>query len=288
MKIAYCVMCHKYTPVLRELVALVGTEGGGNDVYLHVDAKSDIGEFGEIADKVVFVEPRVDVTWGSWTQIEASLRLLDAARSGECDYIALISGDTLPLRDDDAIKRYLETNRGREFVYELPLQAHHPDRVRYKYPAENPKDRGMAMRIVRGLQKRLRLFPRNPYFGSLPPLAFGSNWLIITPTFRDYIFDYLDSNPSYAEVFRHSHCGDELFFATLINQSPFASRRDPRRYMYVDWQTGPQYPRTLDESDFGRLRAASARDNDKEFYLFARKFSDTLDLDTYNNDLLCI
>lgn len=278
MKIAYCIVCHKYTPVLRELVALVG---GSNDIYLHVDAKSEIGAFGELADMVNFVEPRVNVTWGSYSQIEATLRLLDATTARECDYIALISGDTLPLRSDADIKRYLWANRGREFVYELPLQSRHPDRVHYKYPAENPRERSFALRVWRGVQKRLRLFPRNKYFDSLPPLSFGSNWFVITPEFRDYIFSFLGSNPEYTEAFRHSHCGDELFFATLIDQSPFAERRDPRRYIYVDWETGPQYPRTLDESDFERLGEAAEKDNDREHFLFARKFGDTLDLAAY-------
>ena len=283
MKIAYCIMCHKMTPVLEELVALVGP---GNDVFVHVDAKSDIAAFGAIADMVNFTEPRVNVTWGTYSQIEATLHLLDATQKSKCDYVAFISGDTLPLRDDADIKRYLWANRGREFVYELPLQPHHPDRVKYKYPAESPKERGLALRVRRGVQKRMKLLPRNPWFDALPPLAFGSNWFVITPAFRDYMFSFLGSHPEFTEAFRYSHCGDELFFATLIEQSPFAARRDPRRYMYVDWETGPQYPRTLDETDFGRLKAAVAKDNGSEHFLFARKFADTLDLAAYRAEFL--
>lgn len=283
MKIAYCIVCHKYTPVLRELVALIGPR---NDVYVHVDAKSDMAAFGGIADAVNFVEPRVNVTWGTYSQIEASLRLLDATTARECDYIALISGDTLPLRDDAEIKSYLWANRGREFIYELPLQPHHSGRVRYKHPADNPKERGFALRVWRGVRKRLGILPRNPWFDALPPLAFGSNWFVITPAFRDYMFSFLGSHPEYTEAFRHSHCGDELFFATLIDQSPFAGRRDPRRYIYVDWKTGPQYPRTLDGSDFARLRDAVKRDSDSEHFLFARKFADTLDLAAYRAEFM--
>lgn len=283
MKIAYCIVCHKYTPVLRELVMSVGPR---NEVYLHVDAKADIEEFSGIADAVNFVEPRVKVDWGTYSQIEATLRLLDATEWSDCDYIAVISGDTLPLRSDQEIKRYLWANLGREFIYELPLQPHHLDRVRYKHPSGDLRGRGFMARAWHGIRKRLGLLPHNPWFGALPQLAFGSNWFVITPDFRDWIFSFLGSNPEFTEAFRHGHCADELFFATLIEQSPFAGKRDPRRYMYVDWETGPQYPRTLDESDFIRLHQATAKDDEREHYLFARKFSDTLDLTAYRAQIL--
>ncbi|MCL2561210.1 MAG: beta-1,6-N-acetylglucosaminyltransferase [Rikenellaceae bacterium] len=278
MKIAYCIICHKFTPVLRELVESVRA-GGMNDIFVHVDEKSDITQFAQIADRVQFAEPRIDVCWGAYSQIEASLNLLKMPTSA--DYIALISGDTLPLRTDEQIKRYLGESGGREFVYELPLRPSHPARLKYKYPPG-----GKPQGLVARLRQRLKLLPRNPLFDTLPPLAFGSNWFVITPAFREYIFDFLRATPSYTEAFRHSHCGDELFFATLIEQSPFATRRDPRRYLYVDWQTGPQYPRTLDESDFGQLLAAKSRETDTEHYLFARKFSDMLDLAAYRAEFI--
>lgn len=277
MRIAYCVMCHKYTPVLRELVAQAGHR---NDIYLHVDAKTDIAQFDGIRDFVNLVEPRIDVAWGGYSQIEATLHLLDAARKYRYDYIAVISGDTLLLRSDADIKRYLWENRGREFIFRKPLQPHHPDRVRYKHP-QGTKDLGPAAKIRYAIQRRLRMLPRNKYFDSLPPLSFGSNWFVITPRFRDYIFEFLGSNPEFSEAFRHSNCGDELFFATIISQSPFAENCDPHCLMYVDWKTGPQYPRTLDESDFDRLEEAIANDGEREHCLFARKFADDIDIEAY-------
>lgn len=281
MRIAYCIVCHKYTPVLHETVR---TLSPGNDIYLHVDAKSDISEFEPLSEMVKFVEPRVNVVWGQYSQIEAYLRLFEATRTHECGYVALISGDTLPVRPEAEIKKFLSDNTGREFIFKTPLQPHHPDRVRYKYPAECARERGLLLKCLRGVQRRLGLYPRSKYFGSLPPLAFGSNWIIITPAFRDYIFEYLSRNPDFIEAFRYSHCGDELFFTTIINQSPFAGARDHRRFFYSDWQTGPQYPRILDVSDFDRLETATAKDNNTEFfYLFARKFADDVDLNLYRS-----
>ncbi len=262
-------MCHKFTPVLAELVRQVA---GRNDVYIHVDAKVSLDAFAPLREEANFLEDRVRIDWGRFSQIEATLRLLDATRARECDYIALISGDTLPLKSDTAIKRFLWDNRGHEFLFEKELGPDHEARVRYKYPEGDPRrSRWMTLR------RRLRLLPRNEYFGSLPPLHFGSNWFVITPALRDWIFDYLGMHPEFTEGFRYSHCGDELFFATLIADSPFAMNRDPRRYMYADWETGPQYPRTLDETDLPRLAQAARQ----ESILFARKFADDINLEAY-------
>jgi hypothetical protein len=255
--------------VLEELVRQAGD---ANDIYIHVDAKVPLDAFAPLRGVADFLEERVRVEWGRWPQIEATLRLLDATRTRECDYIAVVSGDTLPLKSDAAIKRFLWENRGQEFLFETPLRACHVARVRYKYPAGDP--RGSRWKALR---RRLGLLPRNKYFRSLPPLHFGPNWFAITPAMRDLMFDYLGAHPEYSEAFRHSHCGDELFFATLAANSPLAGRLDDRRYMYTDWQTGPDYPRTLDESDLPRLKDRPE--------LWARKFADDINLEAYRDIL---
>lgn len=40
-RIAFCVLCHKYTPVLAELVHQL--DAPGNGLFIHVDGKADIG-----------------------------------------------------------------------------------------------------------------------------------------------------------------------------------------------------------------------------------------------------
>lgn len=248
MRIAYCILCHKFTPTLVELVRLVGE---GNEVFVHVDAKASLEEFRSL--DVKFVEPRVDVRWGRFSLVEATLRLLEATRASECDHIAVISGDTLPVGE-------VTLQPGKEYMYELPLQPAHIERVRKCHPAASYRDSRWAV-----LRRRLGLLPRNRGFDRLPPLHFGSNWFIITPQLRDYI---LAADPEYIEAFRRSNCGDELFFITLAANSPFAEKLSRERYMYVDWERGPDHPRTLDETDFERVRASGC--------IFARKFGDDI------------
>lgn len=63
-RIAFCVLCHKYTPVLAELVHQL--DAPGNGLFIHVDGKADIGAFAALGKtgRVCFVEPRTKVYWG--------------------------------------------------------------------------------------------------------------------------------------------------------------------------------------------------------------------------------
>ncbi len=275
MKIAYCVICHKYTPVLRELVDMLGE----NTIYLHVDAKSDMASFAPIAHRVVFVEERVDVTWGRYSLVEATLKLLRASRGEPCDYIALISGDTLPLRTDEWIKAFLEKNNGREFIYESRALPHRlVARLKYRHLKDNERLRHPLKRILCKMGHPFRFLWPNPYFGALPPLAKWSNWFMISTPLRDWMFEYLDSHPDYIRAFERAFCGDEFFFSTLAKNSPFSAGRCEDSMMYVDWTTGPEHPRALDETDFERLKNSM---NKNPNLLFARKFPDGLNLNAY-------
>ena len=70
-RIAFCVLCHKYTPVLAELVHQL--DAPGNGLFIHVDGKADIGAFAALGKtgRVCFVEPRTKVYWGGFGMVES-------------------------------------------------------------------------------------------------------------------------------------------------------------------------------------------------------------------------
>ena len=130
------------------------------------------------------------------------------------------------------------------------------------------------------LYKRLRPGD-NPYFRTLPPLEKGSNWIVVTDRFRDFVFDYLRTHPDYIRAFRHSHCGDEIFFQTLMGISEFAGANTRRPLVFTRWVgEGAPHPETFGTNDLPRL--LQARDTAAEVpYLFARKIADDLDIARY-------
>ena len=136
-RIAFCIECHKYTPVLQELCRQL--QHPEADIFIHVDAKSDIGDFAPLRPLARFIHPRSKVYWGEYGQIDCMLKLLRATCNGDYRYIAILSGDTLPLRPCGQIHDFLEACYPRQFadmqpelhITELTQKmqwCHYPDR----------------------------------------------------------------------------------------------------------------------------------------------------------------
>lgn len=113
-RIAFCIECHKYTPVLQELCRQL--QHPEADIFIHVDAKSDIRDFAPLRPLARFIHPRSKVYWGEYGQIDCMLKLLRATCNGDYRYIAILSGDTLPLRPCGQIHDFLEACYPRQFA----------------------------------------------------------------------------------------------------------------------------------------------------------------------------
>lgn len=214
-RIAFCVLCHKYTPVLAELVHQL--DAPGNGLFIHVDGKADIGAFAALGKtgRVCFVEPRTKVYWGGFGMVESTLRLFSATRDGGFRYVVLISGDTLPLYPAETIRTVLREAyaRGRQFISANPsITPEEADRIRRRRFC--PDKSTFARRLLR-IAMKCTMRADNPFFDRLPPLEKGSQWIAITDRMRDFIFDYLAAHPDFIPAFRYSHAADELFFHTL-------------------------------------------------------------------------
>lgn len=219
-RIAFCVLCHKYTPVLAELVHQL--DAPGNGLFIHVDGKADIGAFAALGKtgRVCFVEPRTKVYWGGFGMVESTLRLFSATRDGGFRYVVLISGDTLPLYPAETIRTVLREAyaRGRQFISANPsITPEEADRIRRRRFC--PDKSTFARRLLR-IAMKCTMRADNPFFDRLPPLEKGSQWIAITDRMRDFIFDYLAAHPDFIPAFRYSHAADEMFFHTLLGDSP--------------------------------------------------------------------
>ncbi len=116
-------------------------------------------------------------------------------------------------------------------------------------------------------QKKFKLFPRKiklAYYG-------GGNWMDLNNTAVEYILKYVDSHPDYLRRFKYTHCADEIFFQTVLLNSPLAHTCENKILRYFNWSKGPEYPRTLRKDDLEDILRSDA--------MFARKFDDTVDAD---------
>ncbi|MEL9477475.1 core-2/I-branching enzyme, partial [Escherichia coli] len=83
----------------------------------------------------------------------------------------------------------------------------------------------------------------------------------------------------YYDMYKHSLCGDEVFFHTLLKHLNVTDIyhnttmiNDALRY--IDWTTGPEYPRMLNEKDIEQIKKSGC--------IFARKFSDDINQEHFS------
>lgn len=285
MKKIFAITCHKLTtPFLYTVNYLSSFDE--NKILIHVDAKSDIQEFSIVKKKknIIFLSDRKNITWGSVSQIKATLLLMEKALEMDFDYFFLLSGDDIPVRTNNSLDEFLYRYKNFNFVDFQSNGKKYIDpniRVMYKYPKiffdKKRSIFNMLSKIFFKLTKNL-LFNNKYYLENkkkLPTLYKGSNWFGITYEMVIYIKNYLYCNPFYIKVFEHSLCGDEVFFHSIIktNLSPclfFSECAFNCSLQYVDWETGPHYPRILDKSDIENIK--------KSRMFFARKFNNNEDI----------
>ncbi len=79
---------------------------------------------------------------------------------------------------------------------------------------------------------------------------------------------FVRRNPRFVRFFEHALLPDELFFQTIVMNSPLVETVVDDHLRYIDWSVDPG-PAVLRAADFDTLIASGS--------LLARKFDDTVD-----------
>jgi hypothetical protein len=125
MKIAYIILGHDDIPIVLRLVTRLLSADDDDIVVIHWDKKSkqDIEKAaGETLDQKirsrVYFSQRIDVGWGEYSMIEATLAALEKIQDTgvKTDYVVLLSGADYPIRSTAELKQFLEVNNGKEFI----------------------------------------------------------------------------------------------------------------------------------------------------------------------------
>lgn len=267
-KHAYLIIAHCEFKILQYL--LMALDDPRNDVYIHFDKKVkdtphlDIGQ-----SKLYILDSRVDVRWGTISQISAEYLLFEEAYTNQQEYdrYHLISGTHLPLKNQDRIHTffnahsqveilsYLDTNN---YEINLKLRQYH---LFSKYFVSNlpliKKTFGLFWHICLRLQYILRI-KKPPINVSLK----ANNWVSLT---NDAVGLLLEYKNHILLRFKWSFCGDEFFVPYLLqNNTEKISMKNEKHLLY---------------SVFGRANVRNLTINDRKHllnseYLFARKFSE--------------
>lgn len=291
IKIAYLILAHDQPRHFQRLINALNSE----DVhfFVHVDLKSNILEFDcfKNMNNISFVK-RVSVNHGGFSLTQAMIHLIQAAaRSGEFDYFIFLSGKDYPIKCNDFIFDFLKDSYPKNFIDFYPLNEQ--DRQffvtisRYHFVdliGRSPQAFKLPLKIAQLILNKL--LPRRSFVDRMLPYR-GSQWICLNRPSVDYVVDFLNSPKAdkYINFFKYVWGSDEIFFQTLLLNSPHAAycyhneeeTEKSRRYSlnenkaarlhHVDWSIGRENPAVFDINDFSALQESDA--------LFARKFSES-------------
>lgn len=284
MRHAILITTHDNVEISKNLLSLYDDKN--IDFYFLIDKKAKSYNEEVLKDickkSNVYFVPKINIYWGSFSQIQAEYILLENAVKKSYDYYHLISGCDIPLYTKNEFFDFFEQNKGKEFVEYSPKEIAEKnkvqDRVKYYYAFME------SVREKSAIKRKPKTFLRE-FFLKLQKLLkidrtkgkefqYGSNWFDITDDFAKYV---LKNKPWVIKHFKKTCCADELFLQTLLYNSPFYSNnyyclneknRILQRNRYTDWTRGQPY--TFKKEDYNEII------NIKES-LFIRKFN-------YKND----
>jgi len=241
------------------------------DVYVHIDKRSSakIDEHNN-----VFVYKKFRTYWGSFNFVRAILYLLQQAYRKGYDRYILISGQDLPIKTNAEINEFF-SNNNREYIWmqKMPVEGLVDnggfDRVAHYHP--NPFHRNRSA-FSRGLYKLINsVFA---VYSKIKPRTIdyefykGTTWWNLTHKCVSGILSFINENSLYSNRFRWTCICDEIFFHTIVSQIEGTTVVN-NALRYIDWVSGPEYPRTLRLDDYERIITSDA--------LFARKFDMNVD-----------
>lgn len=222
-------------------------------------------EFQAFDDNLTMV-PQYGNGWGSFPLVQATLDAMQYYRDIDYDYFINLSGQCYPLKTVTEIKERLRSDRGKGFLECHPLpwdrwvdEDGGFDRIhRTWYKPFKSMSKVSLPRLRKELPQQMEPFG-------------GSQWFCLPKDQVDYVLDLIGKRPEIVRFFERTLIPDELFFQTILMNSPFKdSIRSDDNLRFIDWQKKcVPLPALLLSEDLDRLLGSNK--------LFARKFDIAMD-----------
>ncbi len=234
------------------------------------------------ANNVTILKTRVNVQWGSFNIVAATLLLIrEALKNKELGYLHFISGECLPVKSKQYINDYFTRNNGKEFIHHFPMPEKSTEHgVTYErinkyhlhdyYSPKSKKIKDVVIRIMNSIFRKTQKILKpaglyRKYPSTFPVLYAGSQWWSMSYQACSYIIDYCDQHPEFISRMQHTQIPDEFFIQTIILNSPFKDNVVNNNLRFFDFTNEISSPRPIEMGDIPELS--------KPDVLFARKFT---------------
>lgn len=270
--LSYLIIVHNEIEHLKKLIKTLDSQN--TFFFIHIDAKLTFDNKNflnslEKKENVHFLEPRIKANWGGFSLVDITLKLLILCNEKvKCDYINLISGQDFPIKSNRFIQNFLKENYPSQFIefYELPTN-------RWKGYFNNTRFERYWHIDEFGFEKS-RVLVDNQFKNRIiketidgVKLYGGSQWFTITQECAQFILNYVEETPKFYKYFKSSLASDEVFFNTIIMNSPFCNNVTNNNKRVIKWSD--EYPKVFKKIDFLELTLSDC--------LWARKFDSKKD-----------
>jgi hypothetical protein len=291
----YLVLAHDRPEQLIRLLRTLRIGSPNSAILLHHDAKSNPPDAAILSELgVKLVQPRIAVSWGDISQLDAFLASIGfAVDQVDFSWISVISGQDYPLRPLDIIESELRASTYDAFIRATPAGAY---RSRYyshfwavpRFPFAHhvptymrefldgvrrqlSKRQGLIQIEggPRGTPLRLGIFwPAHPFSTEFACYK-GSDWFTLSRRAAAFLLDFGDNHPRVLNHYRRTFIPSESYIQTVLwNAKRLRTFNDNRRYILWD-QSRLAHPLTLTMQHFDAM-TSSGKD-------FGRKFDMTVD-----------
>jgi hypothetical protein len=277
----YFILAHKNSSQIKELITLLDDKK--SLFFIHLDKKVNQNEYKDLIRNLSchFVKKRVSCAWGKYSLVQATLNamkevksFMDANYNNSNYHFVMLSGEDLPLKNNNYIQDFLESNIQTSFLshWELPYDKwwgggmfRFENFYFFEYK-KHPKLNYWINRIVKKMNLQF-ILPLNRFCKKFPDFKIygASQWMILSKDLVAFILDKNNRNSKFNSIFRYVLAPDELYFSTLIlnfdvlKQFPI----DNIKTHLVNFNGIDASPKYLEIEDLNF---------NKEDLLFARKF----------------
>jgi len=246
-------------------------------VYIHIDQKSEVpAKYIEYLDQkstVRLISREFNINWGGVNHLNAILLLAREALKDKSNIaFHLITGHDYPIKNLEEFNRFHFVNGTNSYMEYFPLPFDSwprggIDRLsRYNINDYVDGRKGLKKIFVEGVLKLQRIFGITRKFSDkFPKLYGGSTYWTLSRDCVEYVFKYMDAHPDFKKRFDYSFCSEEIFFQTVLLNSPLKDNIIQDNLRFIVWEVrNGNFPANLDMRDFEDITKSKA--------LFARKF----------------
>lgn len=257
MKIALLIHVHTHPEQVARLVSRL--QNADVDIYINVDAKMDITPYKKCISDAIFLNNRVEVIWGRFSQVQQILNSFTEIISTGKQYshILFISGQDYPIQPIVKILQQHKNNENKSFINYYKLGNDSWSllmKKRYEYWYFLPKRDIRNNKYIKKLLTKLGYKRKYPF----AEVYYGACWFSLSMESIKYLLDFTINNPQIVQFFKYSGCADELYIQSVLLNSKLKEQMINNIYRYFDWGDKGKSPKILSKDDLPLIEKSGA------------------------------